>query len=50
LTSVGQAIESNTFRSFEVYGVVILLYLAMSWTQMQMFAQISARYLSYPVK
>lgn len=50
LTSVGQAIESNTFRSFEVYGVVTLLYLAMSWMLMQMFAQINARYLSYPVK
>ena len=50
LTSVGQAIESNTFRSFEVYGVVTLLYLAMSWMLMQMFAQISARYFSYPVK
>jgi polar amino acid transport system permease protein len=50
LTSVGQAIESNTFRSFEVYGVVTLLYFAMSWMLMQMFAQISARYFSYPVK
>lgn len=50
LTSVSQAIESNTFRSFEVYGVVTLLYLVMSWMLMQMFAQISARYFSYPVK
>ena len=50
LTSVGQAIESSTFRSFEVYGVVTLLYLAMSWMLMQMFALISARYFSYPVK
>ena len=50
LTSVGQAIESNTFRSFEVYGVVTLLYLVMSWMLMQMFAQISTRYFSYPVK
>ena len=50
LTSVGQAIETNTFRSFEVYGVVTLLYLAMSWMLMQMFAQVSTRYFSYPVK
>jgi len=50
LTSVGQAIETNTFRSFEVYGVVTLLYLAMSWMLMQMFAQINARFLSYPLK
>jgi polar amino acid transport system permease protein len=50
LTSVGQAIETNTFRSFEVYGVVTLLYLAMSWMLMQMFARINARFLLYPVK
>ena len=31
LTSVGQAIETNTFRSFEVYGVVTLLYFALCW-------------------
>ena len=50
LTSVGQAIESNTFRSFEVYGVVTLMYLIISWMLMQMFAQINARYFSYPLK
>lgn len=50
LTSVGQAIESSTFRSFEVYGVVTLLYLAMSWMLMRMFAQISGRYFAYPVR
>ena len=50
LTSVAQTIENNTFRSFEVYGVVTLLYLAMSWLMMRMFAQITARHFSYPVK
>ena len=50
LTSVGQAIESNTFRSFEVYGVVTMMYLVISWMLMQMFAQINARHLSYPLK
>jgi len=50
LTSVGQAIESNTFRSFEVYGVVTLMYLVISWMLMLMFAQINARYFSYPLK
>jgi polar amino acid transport system permease protein len=50
LTSVAQNIENNTFRSFEVYGVVTLLYLAMSWLMMRMFAQITARHFSYPVK
>ena len=50
LTSVAQAIETNTFRSFEVYGIVTLFYFAMSWMLMQMFALINARYFSYPVK
>jgi polar amino acid transport system permease protein len=50
LTSVAQRIESDSFRSFEVYGVVTLLYLAISWLLMRMFGQISARYLSYPVR
>jgi polar amino acid transport system permease protein len=50
LTSVAQVIENNTFRSFEIFGVVTLLYLVMSWALMQMFARIDARYFSYPVK
>jgi polar amino acid transport system permease protein len=50
LTSVAQRIESDSFRSFEVYGVVTLLYLGISWLLMRLFGQISARYLSYPVR
>jgi polar amino acid transport system permease protein len=50
LTSVAQRIESDSFRSFEVYGVVTLLYLGISWLLMRMFGQISARLLSYPVR
>jgi polar amino acid transport system permease protein len=50
LTSVAQRIESDSFRSFEVYGVVTLLYLGISWLLMRMFGQISARFLSYPVR
>ncbi|MGX1787903.1 amino acid ABC transporter permease [Bosea sp. NPDC055332] len=50
LTSVAQVIENNTFRSFEIYGVVTALYLLMSWGMMQMFARVNARYFSYPVK
>ena len=45
-----QRIESDSFRSFEVYGVVTLLYLSISWLLMRMFGQISARFLSYPVR
>jgi polar amino acid transport system permease protein len=50
LTSVAQRIESDSFRSFEVYGVVTLLYLGISWLLMRMFGLISTRYLSYPVR
>jgi polar amino acid transport system permease protein len=50
LTSVAQNIENNSFRSFEVYGTITLLYLAMSWMVMRVFGLISWRYFSYPVK
>jgi polar amino acid transport system permease protein len=50
LTSVAKRIESDSFRSFEVYGVVTLLYLAMSWIVMNILNFISARFLTYPVK
>ncbi|UZF93715.1 amino acid ABC transporter permease [Bosea sp. NBC_00550] len=50
LTSVAQRIESNSFRSFEVYGTITLFYLVISWVMMRFFAQVSARYFSYPVK
>jgi len=47
---VAQRIESDSFRSFEVYGVVTLFYLVMSWLLMSVFRLIQARFLSYPVK
>lgn len=50
LTSVAQRIESNSFRSFEVYGTITLFYLVISWVMMRFFALISTRYFSYPVK
>src|SRR5471030_1784343 len=50
LTSVSQRIENESFRSFEVYSVVTLLYLAMSWLMMNLLSAISSRYLTYPVK
>lgn len=50
LTSVAQRIESDSFRSFEVYGTITLFYLAISWAMMRFFSAISARYFSYPVK
>lgn len=50
LTSVAQRIESDSFRSFEVYGVVTLLYLAISTLTLMGFGVISRRFFSYPVK
>jgi polar amino acid transport system permease protein len=50
LTSVAQRIESETFRSFEVYFSVTFLYLAISWLLMAAFAVISNRFFSYPTR
>jgi len=50
LTSVAQRIESNSFRSFEVYGTITLFYLVISWVTMRFFSLISHRYFSYPVR
>lgn len=50
LTSVAQRIESDSFRSFEVFGTITLFYLVISWAMMRFFDLISARYFSYPVK
>jgi polar amino acid transport system permease protein len=50
LTSVAQIIESDTFRSFEVYFTITLMYLVISWMMMGLFAQISRHFFSYPVR
>ena len=50
LTSVSQRIESDSFRSFEVYFTVTIFYLVISWVMMRIFGLISARSFSYPVK
>ncbi len=50
LTSVAQRIESDSFKSFEVYGAVTVLYLAMSTMMLMGFGAIGKRLLSYPVK
>jgi polar amino acid transport system permease protein len=50
LTSVAKRIESDSFRSFEVYGVVTLMYLVMAWIVMNVLNFISSRYISYPAK
>jgi polar amino acid transport system permease protein len=50
LTSVAQIIESDTFRSFEVYFTITLMYLAISSMMMGLFALISRHFFSYPVR
>ncbi|MGO6898345.1 amino acid ABC transporter permease, partial [Rhizobium ruizarguesonis] len=50
LTSVSQRIESESFRSFEVYFTVTVFYFVISWLMMRIFALFSARYFKYPVK
>ena len=50
LTSVAKRIESDSFRSFEVYGTITLLYLAMSWLVMLILNSIGSRYFNYPIK
>jgi polar amino acid transport system permease protein len=50
LTSVAQNIDSNTFRSFEVYIVAAVLYLLMSLIFSTTFKVIDRFYFSYPVK
>ncbi len=50
LTSVAQRIESDSFKSFEVYGAVTLLYLAISTLMLTGFGAIAKRVFSYPVK
>jgi polar amino acid transport system permease protein len=48
LTSVAKVIESNTFRSFEVFGTITVMYLAISLLLMSAFGLISRRYFNYP--
>ncbi|MBV8791788.1 MAG: amino acid ABC transporter permease [Pseudolabrys sp.] len=50
LTSVAKLIENESFRSFEVYGTITIMYLVMSWMMMNFLNFMSRRYLSYPVK
>jgi polar amino acid transport system permease protein len=50
LTSVAKSIENESFRSFEVYFTVTVLYLVMSWFLMKFLALIASRHLAYPVK
>lgn len=48
LTSVAQEVESDTFRSFEVYFTITAIYLALSWLLMSLFGIIGRRAFAYP--
>ncbi|OWV73760.1 ABC transporter permease [Rhizobium sp. R339] len=50
LTSAAQRIESDTFRSFEVYFTVTAIYLVISSLMMGIFALISRSYFNYPTR
>lgn len=50
LTSAAQRIESDTFRSFEVYFSVTAIYLVISSLMMGIFALISRSYFDYPTR
>jgi polar amino acid transport system permease protein len=48
LTSVAANLQSQTFRSFEIYIVVTLIYLSLALAFSALFRQIQRRALSYP--
>ncbi len=50
LTSVAQRIETETFRSFEVYFTITCLYLVISWMMMLLFKAIALWAFSYPTR
>lgn len=50
LTSAAQRIESDTFRSFEVYFTVTAIYLVISSLMMGLFALIFRHYFNYPAR
>jgi polar amino acid transport system permease protein len=48
LTHFAQRIESETFRSFEVYFTITGLYLLISWAMMTVLSMFGRRLFSYP--
>jgi polar amino acid transport system permease protein len=48
LTHFAQRIESETFKSFEVYFTITGLYLVISWLIMAALSSVGNRYFSYP--
>ena len=50
LTSVAESVDTLTFRSFEIYVVVTLIYFALSSVFASAFRAIDRAFFSYPVK
>lgn len=50
LTSVGQRIEAETFRSFEVYFTLTFIYLVISLVIMWLLAAVGRRAFNYPTR
>lgn len=50
LTLVGMRIESQTFRSFEIFGAITLIYLALALVLSGVLGRIGRIFFSYPVK
>ena len=48
LTSVAANLQSQTFRSFEIYIVVALIYLALALAFSALFRAVNRRFLTYP--
>lgn len=50
LTYVAQNIDSETFRSFEIYFFVSFVYLGISWLVMSLFAAVGSLAFRYPTR
>ncbi|MEN3794697.1 amino acid ABC transporter permease [Fulvimarina sp. MAC3] len=50
LTSIAQSIDTVTFRSFEIYFTITLLYFIMSYVFASIFKLITKQFFSYPMK
>ena len=50
LSGTAANVESDTFRSFEVYFTITAVYLALSWFVMSLFALISRAAFTYPTR
>lgn len=50
LTTIGQSLEADTFRSFEIYLTLTGLYLAMSAGLTGLFALVERLFFSYPAR